>query len=229
MDEEEEEEEREQGQRKAHQYNEEESVQSGRYGPQYSDSDGELPEDDEDEGNMRPKHAAAPHMWDSWGVLKNYAAAPLKTEDIELNSLHSFDHSPGALDTESPAAPLSQPRSRMDSFDIVDHRKFLSTEEEVDGEVEEDDASLRTYETDTSRPQKLIQVAQGPVDEDMTRAWETHLEDIHDNELETLAGWYGDAPKVCSLIPHLLPRLLSTGDRSPHPDPYAGRSRHHRR
>jgi hypothetical protein len=181
----------------AQQEDEEESVQSGRYGPQYSDSDGELPDEEDDRDGEKRSKMTAPNMWDSWGVLKNYAAAssaaPLQSEDIELNSLHSYDHSPGAPLTASP----SEPRPRLDSFDIVDHRKFLSREESE--EVEEDDASLRTYETEGSRSQKLIQVAQGPVDEDMHRAWETHLEDIRDNELETLAGWYGDAPKVSPL------------------------------
>ena len=170
---------------KTQQVAEDESVQSGRYGPQYSDSDGDLPDEEEDEERRPP--LAVPNMWDSWGVLKNYA--PTSPEDIELNSLHSYDSLHRVADTVTPLRP------RLDSFDVLEsNRKFQFREE---SEVEEDDASLRTYQTDGSRPQKLIQVAQGPIDEDMHRAWETHLEDICDSELETLAGWYGDAPKVC--------------------------------
>lgn len=197
---------------KTQQTAEEESVQSGRYGPQYSDSDGDLP-DEEDEESKPQLHV--PNMWDSWGVLKNYA--PTSPEDIELNSLHSYDSLQRVADTVTPLRP------RLDSFDILDsNRKFQHREE---SEIEEDDASLRTYQTDGSRSQKLIQVAQGPVDEDMHRAWETHLEDICDSELETLAGWYGDAPKVLISFYSPSPHFL-TGDFTSYSDSYEGRFRY---
>jgi hypothetical protein len=177
------------------------SLRSGRYGVQYSDSDGDLPGDDDDEedddNDPRP---SVPNMWDSWGVLKNISSAPVSRkheEDIELNSLHSNDDTfqPGE-DTGS----LLQPHSanpRRESFDLVDDRKFYSEDR---SEVE-DDSSLQTYETEGgSHLQRMIHVAQDPVDEDMHRAWETHLEDLHDTDLDTLAGWYGDAPTVPLLV-----------------------------
>jgi hypothetical protein len=171
------------------------SRRSGRYGVQYSDSDGDLPEDGEDENEDGPRRPV-PNMWDSWGVLKNIGSAPAahRHEDIELNSLHSEDAF--QRDEAVDSSPLrSGANPRRESFDLVDDRRFYAEDRSDAG----DDRSLQTYETDGGRLQRMIHVAQDPIDEDMHRAWETHLEDLPDTDLDTLAGWYGEAPTVCLL------------------------------
>lgn len=157
------------------------SIQSGLYGTQYSDSDIELPDDFDEE-----QRKTAPSMWDSWGVLRNIGSVPLKPEDIELNSLHreDQDHSTPLKDI----SPLSQhPR---ESFDLVDEEKYHPQE---GNSLEE---SQHTHEVDGSGAQKILQVVQGPYDEDMQRAWALQLEDLSSSGVETLAGWYAEAPKV---------------------------------
>lgn len=157
------------------QYGEENgSVLSGLYGSHY-DSDIELP-DDFDEKPLQ----TVPNMWDSWGVLKNINSVPLKHEDIELDSLHSED--------QEPPSKIGPPR---ESFDIVDEQKYLPQEENLNVD---DDMTLRTSATD--RQNKILQVVQGPYDEDMQRAWAHQLEDLPTSDVETLAGWYTEAPKV---------------------------------
>mmetsp|Transcript_23429 Transcript_23429/g.34384 ORF Transcript_23429/g.34384 Transcript_23429/m.34384 type:complete len:2514 (+) Transcript_23429:183-7724(+) len=184
------------------------SLMSGVYDTNYSDSDGEFPEGREDD----PRQAAS--MWNSWGALRTIGAARKAegaVEDMELsewrpkvsgqsqdpilgNSSDSFDGSNSCIE-KSASFDIVSSTERRDDCSPPSHK-----EEGYSSVVYESSTAIE----DTSRT--VLTVAEGVVDEDMQRAWLASLEGADSLNSEQRAGWYDSAAEVpTKIIPHHIP------------------------